>query len=406
MGDEGRGGLASSSRSLRFSASSTVYTSPESASPVGWGGGPLGPVLPTPPPHAEMGARSKSPSPSCPGMGDRGLRTSSDPPPQTIPWCKPSEGDAHQWSPAAVYGWPPRGSPSPLAPTRQLLSASACPSKLILQHPLHRLNHLRERAEPSPRHQGTGTAQCKAVVAITSPPAPGSARGGVEQAKGSHLLQRASCPSTCPSHPQPRAPQLTFSCCCTVSSKTFLLATFSWHLLSVACCCWWARWSSTRSFSRSFFWGRRKGKAPQGPPCRASSLGASLVGLGEPYGGGPGALRHLLGYGGAVMLSLLPPCSFAPTPSLGQPLPAPAGIRTRISSFCSCWTRSFSLLISAVLATSLRLRVAARARATSLAPARGWCHPPPLREGEGSPNFHSSAFPITHQACPEAPPGS
>ena len=150
------GVFASSSRSLRFSASSAAYTSPERASPVGWGGAATT-MCPTPS-SCRVGSRSKPPSLPHSGMGAGGLRTSSDPPLQTIiPWCQKGMATSKDQQ---LYMGPARGSPSPLAPTRRLLSGPACPRELLLQHSLHCLDHLRERPEP---------AQHKSVVTITSP---------------------------------------------------------------------------------------------------------------------------------------------------------------------------------------------------------------------------------------------
>lgn len=61
---------------------------------------------------------------------------------------------------------------------------------------------------------------------------------------GSRWLPVLSAPTWLPS-----PPRLTLSCCLTISSRPFVLATSSRHRRRAPCCCLWARWSSTSSFS-------------------------------------------------------------------------------------------------------------------------------------------------------------
>lgn len=99
-----------------------------------------------------------------PGTGAEGLRTNTDPPLHSFPWSKPSEGDGHQWSPAALCGSPlhlhlPDGF-SALLPAPASFS---CSTRSITS-----ITCRESRDVPTP------PAQCKAVVTIASPQPPWS----------------------------------------------------------------------------------------------------------------------------------------------------------------------------------------------------------------------------------------
>lgn len=313
-----------------------------------------------------------------------------------LPWSKPSEGDGHQWSPAALCGSPlhlhlPDGF-SALLPAPASFS---CSTRSITS-----ITCRESRAVPAP------PAQCKAVVTIASPQPPWSGEWVVHR-EGRDGSEGPIC-STEPCAPQ-SVTLIPTSCTPThflLLPHCLLQAVHLGHILLAPPQCSLLLLVGSLEQHQVLLpvillWGGgAKGKTPQGAPCQVSRLGASLVGLGEPHCGGLAVLPWLWGHHDALpgVTPLLHPHS---TPR--QSLPAPASVRTRISSFCSCWTWSFSLLISAVPATSSRFSVAATAVPSPHRPARGQRSAPCWNRG---PSASTSPVPITHRACPAAPPGS
>lgn len=316
-----------------------------------------------------MGTRRRPSPPPRPGMGAEGLRTNTNPPLQTVPWCKPSEGGGHHWTPAALCGSPlhlhlPDGF-SVLLPAPVSFSCST-----------RSITSITCRREQSHPHITSSMQGCRDhhILPATAVLGAGSTHGGAGWVEGP-ICSTAPCAA--------QSVLIPTSCTPThflLLPHCLLQAFHPGHLLlAPPQCSLLLLVGSLEQYQVLlpviFLWQGRKGKTPQGAPCQASRLGASLVGLGQPHRGGLAVLPCLWGHHDALLGATL---LLHPHSTPRQSLPAPASVRTWISSFCSCWTRSFSLLISAVPATSSRFSVAATARAKSSSPSQGTAQAPVL----------------------------